>query len=158
MKKIIFWLITIFLFSVSSVFAQTTDIPQSELPADVKQVLSEYIQILQTAKDLDDAANKVKKLFAGHLLNSSGNVDSDIYNYSLKKDFTNAKFYQYPVKITRVSRTLNDYDGFQSTLFEGTRYKIWIAKKEGVAGMPAPTPIIKPAEGAPKIVSVIGSL
>ncbi len=158
MKKTFVTLVAFLMLFTGSIFAQTKDIPETELPADVKQVLSEYIQILQTATDLDDAASKVKKLFGGHLLNSSGNVDSDVYNYSLKKDFTNAKFYQYPVKITRVSRSLNDYDGFQSTLFEGTRYKIWIAKKEGVAGMPAPTPIIKPAQGDPKVVSVIGSL
>jgi hypothetical protein len=60
--------------------------------------------------------------------------------------------------ITRCLFSPGDYDGFQSTLFEGDRYKIWIKKKEGVAGMPAPIPIIKPATGSPKVVSNIGSL
>jgi len=60
--------------------------------------------------------------------------------------------------ITRCLFTPNDYDGYQSTLFEGDRYKIWIKKKEGVNGMPAPIPIIKPLTGEPKIVTTIGSL
>jgi hypothetical protein len=153
-----FLIIALFGFFAMGLQAQTKDIPVSECPADVVTLLNKYIEILQNATSVEDAAEKCKAIFAGHLLNSSGNVDSDVLNYSLKKDFGNAKFYQYPVKITRISRTLNEYDGFQSTLFEGTKYKIWIAKKEGVAGMPAPTPIIKPAQGDAKIVSVIGSL
>lgn len=156
MKKIMFTVVAVILGI--AIQAQTKDIPQSELPGDVKDLLNQYIQILQTSKDIDEAAGKVAKIAAGHMLNSSGKIDSDVYRYSLKKDFDNAKFYKYPVEITRISRTLNDYDGFQSTLFEGTRYKIWIAKKEGVAGLPAPVPIIKPATEAPKIVTVIGSL
>lgn len=158
MQKRIFVFIAAFIMLGGSLFAQTKDISVSKLPDDVKEVLNEYIKILQNATDLDDAASKVKKIFAGHLLNSEGEVDKDVYYFSLKKDFNNAKFYQYPVEITRISRTMNDYDGFQETLFEGTRYKIWIAKKDGVAGLPAPVPIIKPSEGSPKVVSVIGSL
>lgn len=156
MKKIMFTIIAVSIAIATQ--AQTKDIPVSELPSDVKNLLNQYIQILQTSKNFDEAADKVAKIAAGHMLNSSGKIDADVYRYSLKKDFDNAKFYKYPVEITRVSMTLNDYDGFQSTLFEGTRYKIWIAKKAGVAGLPAPVPIIKPASGAPKIVTVIGSL
>jgi hypothetical protein len=158
MQKRIFVFIAAFIMLGGSLFSQTKDISESKLPDDVKEVLNEYIKILQNATDLDDAASKVKKIFAGHLLNSEGEVDKDVYYYSLKKDFNNAKFYQYPVDITRISRTMNSYDGFQETLFEGTRYKIWIAKKDGVAGVPAPVPIIKPSKGSPKVVSVIGSL
>ncbi len=158
MQKRIFVFIAAFIMLGGSLFSQTKDISESKLPDDVKEVLNEYIKILQNATDLDDAASKVKKIFAGHLLNSEGEVDKDVYYFSLKKDFNNAKFYQYPVDITRISRTKNDYDGFQETLFEGTRYKIWIAKKDGVAGVPAPVPIIKPSKGSPKVVSVIGSL
>jgi len=157
LKKISFLILLAFLFSGSN-FSQTKDISKSKLPDDVKEVLNEYINILQNATDLDDAALKVKSIFGGHLLNSKGEVDDDVYYFSLKKDYNNAKFYKYPVEITRISRTLNDYDGYEETLFQGTRYKIWIAKKEGVAGLPAPVPIIKPKTGSPKVVSVIGSL
>jgi len=158
MSKRIFVTAALFLMLIGNLFSQTKDISESKLPDDVKEVLNEYIKILQNATDLNDAASKVKSIFAGHLLNSEGEVDKDVYYFSLKKDYNNAKFYQYPVEITRISRTMNDYDGFQETLFEGTRYKIWIAKKDGVAGLPAPVPIIKPSKGAPKVVSVIGSL
>lgn len=75
-----------------SLFPQTKDIPESKLPDDVKEVLNEYIKILQNATDLDDAASKVKKIFAGHLLNSEGEVDKDVYYFSLKKDFNEDNF------------------------------------------------------------------
>lgn len=79
-------------------------------------------------------------------------------HFSLKKDYQNAKFYKVPAVITRIVKTEDDYDGYGPTLFQWTRYKIWIAKKDGVAGLPAPIPIIKPKSGAPKIVTTIGSL
>lgn len=158
MKKLILTVVSFAFFAGYYANGQTKDITVAEVPKDVITLLNKYVQILQTSTSLDDAATKVAAIAGGHLLNSSGQISGDVKPYSLKKDFENAKFYKYPVVITRVSRTLNDYDGFQNTLFEGTRYKIWIAKKDGVAGLPAPIPIIKPARGVPKVVSVIGSL
>ena len=74
--------------------------------------------------------------------------------FSLKKDFQNSKFYQYPAKITRVVKILNDYDGYQQNYIEGTSYKVWIAKKDGVAGMPAPVRVIKPKDKPAKIIGI----
>ncbi len=139
--------------------AQRKEIPKEEVPADVIEVLNAYMKILTTSPTLEACGVAVEKIAAGHMLSMNGGISDDVMQFSLKKDYQNAKFYRFPVVITRVQRIENDYDGFGPTLFRGTRYRIWIAKKEGVPGLPAPIPIIKPASGGPpKIVTTIGSL
>jgi hypothetical protein len=134
------------------------EISAQEVPNDVIQVLNRYLTILSTSPTLEDCARNVAAISAGHMLSRNGGISDDVFQFSLKKDYQNAKFYKVPAVITRVQVTDDDSDGYGPTLFQGTRYKIWIAKKDGVAGMPAPIPIIKPASGAPKIVTTIGSL
>jgi hypothetical protein len=161
MKPKILLLVTA-IFIIATAFRSSTgprtEIEASEVPADVKQVLKKYLVLLTTSATVDEAATKLKAIAGGSILNKNGEVTSDVKRYSLKKDWQNAKFYKNPPVITRVQKTENDYDGYGETLFQGTRYKIWIAKKDGVGGMPAPIPIIKPASGAPKVVKTIGSL
>jgi hypothetical protein len=134
------------------------DIPLDQVPKDVIAVLNKYLKILTTSASLDECAQKVAKIAGGHMVSQNGMISGDVKDFSLKKDFQNAKFYKVPAVITRVVLMEDDYDGFGPTLFQGNRYKIWIAKKDGVAGMPAPIPVIKPKKGAPKIVSNVGSL
>jgi len=160
MKKNYF-LIIIFIMMILplSSFSQKKELKNDEIPQDVINVLNEYMKILTTSSSVDDAAAKLVKIAGGHLLTGDlSAISADVKMFSLKKDFENAKFYAYPPVITRCQLSPNDYDGYQSTLFEGDRYKIWIKKKDGVNGMPAPIPIIKPKNGDPKVVSTIGSL
>jgi hypothetical protein len=145
------------LFAVTAT-AGRKEITSQEVPRDVIEVLNRYLTILTTSPTLEDCAQKMAGISAGHMLSRNGGISDDVFQFSLKKDYQNAKFYKVPAVITRVQVTDNDYDGYGPTLFEGTGYKIWIAKKDGVAGLPAPIPIIKPASGAPKIVTTIGSL
>jgi len=158
-KKLACFLVAMFVVTINNnLFAQNKELKVNEIPQDVKDVLDEYLKILSEAKTLDEAGLNIVKVCAGHLVNSSGVISSDIKPYSLKKDWENVKFYKVPAVITRCVYSPNDYDGFQETLFEGDKYKIWIAKKDGTAGMPAPIPIIKPKTGKPKVISNIGSL
>lgn len=138
--------------------ARAEDIPADQVPKDVIEVLNQYLKILTTSPSLDQCGQQVAKIAAGHMLSQRGGISDDVMHFSLKKDYQNAKFYKVPAVITRVVKTEDDYDGYGPTLFQGTRYKIWIAKKDGVAGLPAPIPIIKPKSGTPKIVTTIGSL
>ncbi len=161
MKKLLFAVFTVFMFSVLSAQTKSGDIPVKNLPDEVKQVLDQYIAILNSA-DLDECAEKFVSIAGGHLINAEGDaLGGDIKEYSLKKDFNNIKFYQQPVKITRVNFRASDYNGYGKTLIKGKSYKIWIKKKAGTAGMPAPILILVP-EGheeikTPKIIG-IGSL
>lgn len=151
-------LVAVAIFMAVPSAAQRKDIPREEVPADVIGVLNAYMKILTASPSLEACAAEVAKIAAGHMLSRNGGIAEDVMRYGLKKDFQNAKFYRMPVVITRVQRIENDYDGYGPTLFRGTRYRIWIAKKEGVPGLPAPIPIIKPETGAPRIVTTIGSL
>ncbi len=147
-----------FLFTAGTTSAQQKDVPLAQVPGDVIEVLNQYLKILTTAPSLDECAREVAKVSGGDMLNKSGVIGNDVKDFSLKKDYNNSKFYKVPAVITRVVLKEDDYDGSGPTLIRGNRYKIWVAKKDGVAGMPAPIPIIKPKTGAPKIVRTIGSL
>ncbi len=143
------------------VFAQTKEIKAGDVPSEVKNVLNQYLTILSSAKSLDECAANVMKVAAGGLLSTDGmSISSNVKPYSLKKDFENVKFYKQPAEITRVQLQTGGYDGYKGTLIEGDIYKIWIAKKDGVKGMPAPIRIIVPKndKSNPKVISVIGSL
>lgn len=137
------------------------DIPVSQLPEDVKAVLVQYIEILNSS-DLDSCARKFAAIAGGGLVNEDGlTLRSSVKPYSLKKDFNNVKFYAQPIKITRVNAKVSNGSGYGASAIKGKVYKIWIAKKSGVDGLPAPISIMIP-EGHPSIktpkVIGIGSL
>jgi hypothetical protein len=137
--------------------SKKNDIPVSQLPSNVKNVLNKYVQILGSGT-LDQVANNFASIAGGGLVNEQGNqLRSSVKPYSLKKDWQNIKFYAYPVQITRVNKSHTNGTGYGASALKGTVYKIWIAKKNGQAGMPAPISIIVP-EGHPTIKSpkVIG--
>jgi len=150
-----------FLIQSFGVFAQTTEITPPKVSPNVEKVLNTYLEALTSSATVGDAATKILPIAGGHLIAQSGNaIADDVIQFSLKKDHQNAHFYQSPAKITRVQKIENDYDGYGVTLIEGTTFKIWVAKKEGVAGMPAPVRIIVPKNDPshPKVISNIGSL
>ncbi len=137
------------------------DIPVSKLPKEVKAVLDRYVQALN-APDLDSCAVLFLSIAGGGLVNEEGDaLGRDLLDFSLKKDFNNIKFYQQPAKITRVNVRKSNGDGYGASAIKGKVYKVWLAKKPEVNGMPAPVSIMVP-EGhqtikTPKVIG-IGSL
>lgn len=142
--------------AISAISAQSKadDIAIADLPTEVKAVLEKYAQVLHESKSVDEAAIGIAPLAGGSLVNESGALTSNTKQFGLKKDFNNFKHYAFPVKITRVNKTLSNGDGYGATKIAGIRYKIWIAKNDPAKGMPAPVTIIAPASGSPKIVNV----
>ncbi len=158
-KKLIIFVFVISVFS--SIYPQRKDIPVEEVPFAVIKVLNQYLKILSESPTLEDCTKNIYPLLGGGLLSSDGKkVSSDTIQFSLKKDYNNVKFYSVPAEITRIQLNKNSYDGFEKTYIEGDIYKIWVKKKEGVAGMPAPIPVIVPKNDPehPKVISTIGSL
>ncbi len=152
------------LLAGASLHAQTKkdDIPPGELPAPVKGVLEQYVKILRAGPDVDTCAKALIPIAGGGLVNPEGTgLRNDVPRFSLKKDFDDVKFYADPVEVTRVNKAMSNGQGFGKSTIKGTVYKIWIAKKKGAAGLPAPISIMVP-EGHPTIttprVVVIGSL
>ncbi len=167
MKKFnVLFLFTLLMICATSVFGQgrANDIPASRVPAEVKQVLAEYISLLINAKDLNDCATRFTAVAGGSLVNEDAaniTLRQSVKPYSLKKDFQNVKFYANPIKITRVNLSSLAGTGFGESAIGGKVYKIWIDKKAGVAGMPAPISIMVPENHPtikkPKVIG-IGSL
>ncbi|MBP8081631.1 MAG: hypothetical protein KAZ87_00370 [Spirochaetes bacterium] len=158
-KTFIFIFCTAFAFS--SLYTQKKDVSVEEIPPAVIKVLNQYMKILSESPTLEDCVKNIYPLLGGGLLSSDGKkVSSDTIQFSLKKDYNNVKFYSVPAEITRIQLNKNGYDGFEKTYIEGDIYKIWVNKKEGVAGMPAPIPVIVPKNDPehPRIISSIGSL
>jgi hypothetical protein len=138
------------------------DVDLASVPKPVIDVFTEYLAILRTSKDLDECAKRFVAVAGGGLVNEDGkSLRSSVQPFSLKKDFENVKFYANPAQITRVAKLRSKTSGFGDSAITGESYKIWIAKKEGTSGLPAPTTILVP-EGhktikVPKVIA-IGSL
>ncbi len=153
--------ILIFIFTAAKpVNSQSSvnDIPASQLPSDVKAVFDQYIKILNS-EDLNKCGAEFSKIAGGSLVNPSGTaLRSSVKPYSLKKDFDNIHLYHQPVKITRVNKSFSNGKGYGESAIKGDVFKIWIAKKEGQAGMPAPVSIMVPQGHAsiksPKVVTI----
>lgn len=160
MKTIYIALLFIFAYQIT-IAQQRTEIKVKDVPKEVIVVLNQYLTILSTSKTLEDCGKNLLPIAGGHILAQSGTaISTDVMQFSLKKDYQNVKFYKIPAVITRVQLITNTYDGYGPTLTEGNIYKIWIAKKDGVNGMPAPIPVLVPKNNpkSPKIVTTIGSL
>jgi hypothetical protein len=162
MKQLLFALAILLSSQVAFAQSKANDIPVDQLPAEVKTVLEKYLNILRSSPELDLVAEQFLEIAGGSLVNEDGKtLRGSIKPYSLKKDFTGVNLYANPVVITRVNKTFSNGDGFGESALRGNVYKIWIAKKAGGAGMPAPISIIVP-EGHPSIktpkVVGIGSL
>jgi hypothetical protein len=164
MFRLLFLALALFATSTLELQAQSTrnDIPVGKLPKEVRDVLVRYIQILRTSSDLDACATAFATIAGGSLVNEDGQtLRNNVKPYSLKKDFGNVKFYADPIRITRVNVSRSNGSGFGPSAIAGTVYKIWIDKRAGAGGVPAPISIMVPENHptikTPKIIN-IGSL
>ncbi len=93
------------------------------------------------------------------LKNAAGDdLSADLRRFSFKKAHDGSKFYAAPVKITRVRPTNTTAIGFKETAEAGRVDDYFIAKKEGVNGMPAPVKIFFPKDGSEPRISYMGSI
>jgi len=138
-------------------FSQQKDIPVLMLPSEVKVVLNEYLNILSTSNDLDEAAERFLSIAGGGLVSPNGeSLRSSVKPFSLKKDLENVHFYKVPAKIERVAKTKTGQAGFGESAIAGDWYKIYIAKANG--GQSAPVHIVVPQNHptikAPKVIQI----
>lgn len=131
------------------------NIPVGQTPQEVQRAVTAYLRYLNAAESLEQAAEFIAPMAGGGLVNEDGSLRKDVPQFSLKKDWQNAKFYAFPPQITRVAKLENKSSGYGATAIRGTQYKVWIAKKEGASGVPAPVSFIVPAgETQPKLVNI----
>jgi hypothetical protein len=136
--------------------AQDMDIAQFDQRGVV--CLQNFINsLLET--DFNVAAQKaMQQIHKSDYAKDGSSLKQDRLNFSFKKAWQNAKFYANPIKITRVQKTSLSGIGFKETAQAGTSYKVWIGKKQGVNGMPAPIYVFFPADGGEPKVHDYGSL
>ena len=166
MKKLTFIVLVFILVSALTAFeasaqSRRDDISVKQVPSSVINVLYKYTEVLKS-ESLEKCAEAFLAIAGGGLVNPAGTaLDIDLTRFSLKKDYENFRFYALPLKITRVNRRYSNGDGYGESAIAGWVYKIWIAKKKGVNGMPAPISIMVPENHptirAPKVIG-IGSL
>ncbi len=151
------------LFTTHQLLAQrsvVTEIEADEVPADVMEVLEQYVSILRNSESIDACAENFEAVAGGRLMTANG-LRSSVKPTALTKDFNHVQHYAAPVRITRVQKHTNRKNGYGELELKGTVYKIWIDKKSKDLGVSAPISIIDPHDAAgantPKVIH-IGSL
>lgn len=109
--------------------------------------------------DPDARLKAVLPLLHASMKTSDGkDLEPNVKGFSYKKACSGAQFYQVPAVITEVHKGRDTTIGFGPTAQAGRTDKYFVAKKDGVAGRPAPLHVFFPADGgAPTLVN-IGSL
>lgn len=142
--------------SVTTTQLASADDPAPD-PVAVKLV-DDFMDALRIA-DEDASAKATLPLVHKSLLNpAKDDLSQDLRRFSFKKAHDNAKFYAAPVKVTRVRKTGITAIGFKQTAEAGSVVDYFVAKKDGVNGMPAPVRIFFPKDGGAPKIAYMGSL
>lgn len=126
-------------------------------PKGVK-LCSDFLAAL-SRQDEKERLQAVLPLMHKSMLTADGkDLDPNVKRYSYRKACGNVKFHEQPAKVTEVHKGREQTVGFQKTAEKGRVDKYFVAKKSGVAGLPAPLHVFWPNDGGdPKLVN-IGSL
>lgn len=120
-------------------------------------LLNQLLQVLQLG-DPDQRLAAVLPLVHKSLLTTNGkDLARSTKDFSYKKACAGASLYAQPVEITEVHKGRVMTIGFQETAESGRTDKYFLAKKPGVAGLPAPIHVFWDSQGKPKITNM-GSL
>lgn len=124
--------------------------------------ITDLLNATMTALLIEDEAESAKAilLYVHKSLKKAGGAEltTDVRQFSFKKAHDNAKFYAFPVQVTRARENAVTGIGFGDTAEMGRTEDHFLAKKEGQAGLPAPMTVFIPASGGPPKVSYLGSL
>jgi hypothetical protein len=121
--------------------------------------IKQFMEITLSSPDINEAG---KKLVAGKVVHSSkldkndpSKLNPDSLRFAYKKAHGNVKLYD--AKVVRTVLTGTSAVGFGPTAQKGKLFKYFIAKKEGVNGMPAPIQVFYPEDGSEPVVYDFGS-
>ncbi len=136
------------------------DIPVNKFDKRGIKVINNFMKALMDNQDDEQAAATAALPFIhrSEYDNNGTNLKRDRLDFSFKKAWQNAGNYQVPVKVTRVQQQNISAIGFGETAQAGTVFKVWIAKKDGVGGVPAPLSVFFPDNGSAPTLNGYGSL
>ena len=120
-------------------------------------LINELMSILQNNTFGASVQKSIPLIHRSLLTSNQKDLDEDTKRFSFKKAYERAKYYNFPIAVTRIEKIKTTEIGHESTHDVGVEYKIWIAKKE-FKGYPAPIVIFfKKGSDHPKI-SYVGSI
>jgi len=144
--------------TVNNVKAQ--DIPLAQFDKNAIEVVQKFMDAINANPTDENAAATAAMPFIhnSEYDNSGSALKKDRMDFSFKKAWQNAKFYETPIKVTRIQKQGLTGIGFGATAQLGSSYKVFLAKKSGVAGMPAAVHVFIPQDGSAPKVHYYGSL
>jgi hypothetical protein len=131
-------------------------------PADADSAALDLLNQFMNAlliKDENARLAAVLPCFHKSLLNNEGtDLAPTVKDYSYRRAVSEVALYQVPIRVTRVAKGNNTTVGYGQSAESGRIDRYFVAKREGVTGLPAPIHIFFPKDGSkPKVVNV-GSL
>jgi hypothetical protein len=136
------------------------DVPLAEFEKSAIEVTQKFMDALNSnSSDISAAAAAAMPfIHKSEYDNSGAALKKDRMDFSFKKAWQNAKFYETPIKVTRIQKQALSGIGFGASAELGVSYKVFIAKKSGVAGMPAALHVFIPKDGGKPKIHYYGSL
>ena len=158
--KSIFIAVLTLVVAASTTNLQAQDVALAQFDKRGVEVTQKFLDAINSnATDINAAATAALPFIHNSEYDASGlTLKKDRMDFSFKKAWQNAKFYQSPVKVTRVQKQGISAIGFGATAQKGTAYKVFLAKKSGVAGLPAAVHVFFPEDGTEPKVYYYGSL
>lgn len=121
--------------------------------------IKKFLEICLNTPDLNEAGKQVVAAGLVHVSkfdkNDPSKMNPDSLRFAFKKAHAAAGMYQ--MKVVRIQETGTTGVGFGKTAQKGKLFKYFIAKKEGVNGMPAPVQIFIPEGGGEPVIYDFGS-
>ncbi len=138
----------------SQVFAQDTPPDERGL-----EKIKRFMEICLNNPDLNEAGKQLVAEKVVHLSKRDKNDPRKLNPDSLRFAFKRAHgaIGQYQLLVVRTTLTTTSAVGFGPTAQKGKLYKYFIAKKDGIAGMPAPVQVFYPDGGEDPVVYDFGS-
>ena len=101
-------------------------------------LLNQFMAALLIKDDSERLAAVLPCVHKSLLNNEGTDLMQTVKEYSYKKAVRDIALYQVPVRVTRVAKGENSAVGYDKTAEEGRSDRYFLAKHDGVAGLPAP--------------------
>ena len=123
------------------------------------QKIKQFFEISLSTPDLEEAGKKLVAEKVVHVSkldkNDPRKLNPDSIRFAYKRAHANVALYE--LRVVRTTLTGTSAVGFGPTAQKGKLYKYFIAKKDGVGGMPAPVQVFYPDGGLDPVVYDFGS-
>lgn len=149
----------------AAALAQSEDPNQNpkDAPPDTRGLakLKRFMEICIATPDLEEAGKLVIAEGLVHASKRDKNdprkMNNDSIRFAFKKAHGAVSMYDPGPRLIRTVLTGTSAVGFGPTAQKGKLYKYFVAKKDGVNGMPAPIQIFYPEDGSDPLVYDFGS-